>query len=59
MVLRPNLQHGVRRKTFKEYSSLDFGLDNIPVHFITEVRMRREHDSLYPGSAPRHNINSH
>src|ERR1700682_6741923 len=52
MVLSPNLQHGVRRQTFKEYASLDFGLDDIPIHFVAEVGMRREHDSLYLGLAP-------
>jgi hypothetical protein len=48
-VLSSNLQHGVRRQTFKEHASLDFGLDEIPIHFVAEVGMRREHDSLYLG----------
>src|ERR1700693_4258214 len=52
MVLSPNLQHGVRRQTFKEYASLDFGLDDIPIHFVAKIGMRREHDSLYLGLAP-------
>src|SRR6202051_5171098 len=51
VVLSPNLQHGVRRQTFKEYASLDFGLDDIPIHFVAEVGMRCEHDSLYLGLA--------
>src|SRR5271156_7091934 len=48
VVLRPNMQHGVRRQTFQEHASLDLGLDNIPIHFVAEIRMRREHAFTLP-----------
>ena len=53
-MLSPNLQHGVGRQTFKEDASLDFGLDNIPIHIVAEVRMGREHDSSYRAYFRRH-----
>lgn len=47
VVLGPNLEHGVRRQACQEHASLDFGLDDLPIHLVAEVGVRREHDSQY------------
>ncbi len=47
VVLSANLQHGIGRQTCEEHASLDFGLNDLPIHLVAEVGMRREHDSLY------------
>lgn len=67
VVLGADLQYGVGQKIFKEYASLDFGLDDIPIDFVAQVGMRHEHgfpgydspnDCLTVSSfSPHHNMN--
>jgi hypothetical protein len=42
VVLGANVQHSVRRQAFQKYASLNLGLDDIPIHLVAEVGMRRE-----------------
>ena len=43
MILRSDLQYGVRWQAFQKHPPFDFGLYDITVHFVREVRMRRVH----------------
>jgi hypothetical protein len=42
VVLGATVQHSVRRQAFQKYASLNLGLDDIPIHLVAEVGMRRE-----------------
>lgn len=42
VILRSNLQHGLRRQVAEENPAFNLRLDNMVIYLVTEVGMRRE-----------------
>lgn len=41
-----NLKNSIGRKILKENAAFHFGLNNSPVDFVTQIRVRRKHSHV-------------
>src|ERR1700722_2248283 len=48
MVLGLNLQYGGRWQVSERHTAFDFRLDDVGIHFVTQIGMRYEHGSQHP-----------